>query len=187
MNTSTDSYHNLLIQGGQDGRDMPSNKTDALEEFEANIEALCSDLGIEYSLTFSRENTINDLFGAWTKATDSGDSLFITITGHATKTLVISRDDCSRLGQIKDFFADTNLLDLTLSVRSLAHVLAPRPSRLIISTGNKPGHKLHSQPWWGRCLSMKDTHSLRELAEEFGTTPGALNAAIKCYNNPLPN
>jgi hypothetical protein len=183
MNTSTDSYHNLLIQGGQDGRDMPTTKTDALEEFEANIEALCSDLGIEYSLTLTREITINDLFGSWARAEDSGDSLFITITGHATKTLVISRNDCSRIGQVKDFFADANLLDLTLSLRSLTHVLACRPSRLIISTGNKPGHKLHSQPWWGRCLTMKDTHSLRELAEEFGATPGALNKAFLALNN----
>ena len=161
---------------------MPSNKTDALEEFEANIEALCSDLGIEYSLTKTREITINDLFGSWCRAADGGDSLFITITGHATKTLVISRDASARLGQIKDFFADANLLDLTLSLRSLAHVLATRPSRLIISTGNKPGHKLHSQPWWGRCLTMKDTHSLRELAEEFGATPGALNKAFLALN-----
>ena len=114
MNPQTDSYHNLLIQGGQEGRDMPSNKTDALEEFEANIESLCSDLGIEYTLTKTREITINDLFGSWCRATDSGDSLFITITGHATKTLVISRDDCSRLGQIKDFFADANLLGVAV-------------------------------------------------------------------------
>ena len=182
MNTSTDSYHNLLIQGGQDGRDMPTTKTDALDEFEANIEALCSDLGIEYSPTFSRDFTVEYLFGSWCRATDSGDSLFITITGHATKTLVISRDDCSRLGQIKDFFADANLRDLTLSLRNIAHVLASRPSRLIISTGNKPVHKLHSQPWWGRCLAIKNMHSLRELAEEFGTTPGALLKALLALN-----
>ncbi len=181
MNPQTDSYHNLLIQGGQDGRDMPKTKTDALDEFEANIEALCSDLGIEYSLTFSRENTINGIVTLWMNSGDqSGDSLFITITGHATKTIVLDGDDGGN--EIKDFFADANLLDLTLSVRALAHVLASRPSRLIISTGNKPKHKLHSQSWWGRCFSMKDTLGLRELAELFGATPGALNTAIKCYN-----
>ncbi len=182
MNISTDSYHNLLIQGGQDGRDMPTTKTDALEEFEANIEAFCSDLGIEYSLTFSRENTISGIVALWMNSGDqSGDSLFITITGHANKTIVLDGDDGGQ--EIKDFFADANLPDLTLSLRSLAHVLASRPSRLIISTGNKPGHKLHSQPWWGRCLTMKDTHSLRELAEEFGATPGALNKAFLALNN----
>jgi len=34
---------------------------------------------------------------------------------------------------------------------------------------------------------MKDTHSLRELCEEFGVTPGQLNANLWCYtNNPPP-
>ena len=32
-----------------------------------------------------------------------------------------------------------------------------------------------------------ETHSLRELCEEFGATPGAINANLKCYtDNPPP-
>jgi hypothetical protein len=79
-----------------------------LEEFEANIEALCSDLGIEYSLTITRSFQIVDLFRVWTANLNSGDSLFITITGHASKTLVIGRDEDVQFVRIKDFFADAN-------------------------------------------------------------------------------
>jgi len=36
-------------------------------------------------------------------------------------------------------------------------------------------------------MAKKDTHSLRELCEEFGVTPGQLNANLKCYtDNPPP-
>lgn len=182
MNTNADSYHNLLIQGGQDGRDLPTTKTETLEEFEAQVQALTEDLGMEYSLTFTRENTIVDLFTAWTKS-DNGDCLFITITGHEHKTLVIRREDSSRIGQIEDFLVNYTNMNVRASLRSLANTLATRPARLIISAGNAPKHRLHSQPWWGRCLSMKETHSLRELAEEFGATPGALNKAFLAFNN----
>ena len=48
-------------------------------------------------------------------------------------------------------------------------------------------HRLHSQRWWPRLMAKKDSHSLRELAEEFGAAPGAINTNLKCYtNNPPP-
>jgi len=41
---------------------------------------------------------------------------------------------------------------------------------------------LETQPWWNELVSKKDTLSLRELAEEFGTTAGAISVALKMTN-----
>jgi len=38
---------------------------------------------------------------------------------------------------------------------------------------------LEDRAWWPKLLAKKDDHSLRELAELFGVTPGAINAALK--------
>ncbi|MEY3213277.1 MAG: hypothetical protein RIT28_3758, partial [Pseudomonadota bacterium] len=42
--------------------------------------------------------------------------------------------------------------------------------------------KLEQEKWWPKLLAKKDSHSLRELAEEFGATPGAINNALKRNN-----
>ncbi|HJN73369.1 MAG TPA: hypothetical protein QGF58_05480 [Myxococcota bacterium] len=39
--------------------------------------------------------------------------------------------------------------------------------------------KLEDKPWWPQLLKKKDDYSLRELAEMFGATPGAINTALK--------
>ena len=39
--------------------------------------------------------------------------------------------------------------------------------------------RLEDRAWWPKLLAKKDDHSLRELAELFGVTPGAINAALK--------
>ncbi len=39
--------------------------------------------------------------------------------------------------------------------------------------------KLESMDWWSDLVSKKDDYSLRELAEMFGATPGAINTALK--------
>lgn len=38
---------------------------------------------------------------------------------------------------------------------------------------------LENEPWWKDLLGKKDTHSLRDLASEFNTTPGAISLALK--------
>lgn len=39
--------------------------------------------------------------------------------------------------------------------------------------------RLEDRDWWAELLERKDQHSLRELAEIFNVTPGAINAALK--------
>lgn len=39
--------------------------------------------------------------------------------------------------------------------------------------------KLETMTWWPELLEVKDSYSLRELAERFGATPGAINNALK--------
>ncbi len=39
--------------------------------------------------------------------------------------------------------------------------------------------RLEDRTWWPKLLAQKDDHSLRELAEMFEVTPGAINAALK--------
>ena len=39
--------------------------------------------------------------------------------------------------------------------------------------------KLEDKPWWPQLVEKKDEYSLRELAEMFGATPGAINTALK--------
>lgn len=39
--------------------------------------------------------------------------------------------------------------------------------------------KIETYPWWPELLSLKDELSLRELAERFDVTPGAISAAFK--------
>jgi transposase len=41
---------------------------------------------------------------------------------------------------------------------------------------------LENEPWWPDLVSQKDQKSLRELAAEFGTTPGAISLALKKTN-----
>ncbi len=41
---------------------------------------------------------------------------------------------------------------------------------------------LENEPWWQDLLAQKDAKSLRELATEFGTTPGAISLALKKTN-----
>ncbi|MCB9676847.1 MAG: hypothetical protein H6737_17160 [Alphaproteobacteria bacterium] len=41
---------------------------------------------------------------------------------------------------------------------------------------------LESKPWWKDLLARKDTMSLRDLAAEFQTTPGAISLALKRTN-----
>ena len=41
---------------------------------------------------------------------------------------------------------------------------------------------LENEPWWPDLLAQKDDRSLRELAGEFGTTPGAISLALKKTN-----
>lgn len=42
--------------------------------------------------------------------------------------------------------------------------------------------KLESMDWWPELVEKKDDYSLRELAEMFGATPGAINTALKRNN-----
>ena len=39
--------------------------------------------------------------------------------------------------------------------------------------------RLEDRAWWPKLLAQKDDHSLRELAQMFEVTPGAINAALK--------
>ena len=39
--------------------------------------------------------------------------------------------------------------------------------------------RLEDKDWWSELIAEKDQFSLRELAEKFGATPGAINAALK--------
>ncbi len=39
--------------------------------------------------------------------------------------------------------------------------------------------KLEEMDWWPELVEKKDEYSLRELAEIFGATPGAINNALK--------
>ena len=51
-----------------------------------------------------------------------------------------------------------------------------------ISSGlvpEEPMLRLEDRAWWSKLLAQKDDHSLRELAEMFEVTPGAINAALK--------
>lgn len=41
---------------------------------------------------------------------------------------------------------------------------------------------LEQEPWWDDLVAKKDTHSLRELAEEFGVSAGAISLALKKTN-----
>ena len=132
---NTDAYHNLLVNGGEGGKDLPSTRTECLDEFEANIISLCQEMGLVYTPTFTREQTIKDLFVKWT-GTNKGHGLFITVTGFNPKTLYVDRDGSSRLGEIKDFFVDCDVVDITVSLRSLAHTFANRSRRLIVTIGN---------------------------------------------------
>ena len=42
--------------------------------------------------------------------------------------------------------------------------------------------KIESNPWWPQLVELKDELSLRELAERFQVTPGAVSAALKRNN-----
>ena len=44
--------------------------------------------------------------------------------------------------------------------------------------------KLEDQPWWGEMLEVKDSLSLRQLAERFGVSPAAIANALK--RNGIP-
>ncbi|TNE88254.1 MAG: hypothetical protein EP330_15125 [Deltaproteobacteria bacterium] len=39
--------------------------------------------------------------------------------------------------------------------------------------------RLETHDWWPELLALKDERSLRELAEQFGVTPGAITAALR--------
>jgi transposase len=41
---------------------------------------------------------------------------------------------------------------------------------------------LEDEPWWDDLVKKKDTHSLRDLAEEFGVSAGAISLALKRTN-----
>lgn len=88
MNTSTDSYHNLLIQGGPTRDDLPSTPAEALDEWEGNIISVCEDCGIRYNAMM----TLDELILAWMR-TDVGQSIIVSEVGWEVKSTVISRGD----------------------------------------------------------------------------------------------
>ena len=42
--------------------------------------------------------------------------------------------------------------------------------------------RLEDRPWWPELVSLKDTLSLRELAERFGAAPAAIANALRRNN-----
>ncbi len=83
---NTDAFHNFLITGGPTGDDMPSTPSEALDEWEGNLLAVCEESGIKYNSMM----TLDELILAWSR-TEAGQSLLVSEVGWEVNSTVIVR------------------------------------------------------------------------------------------------